>query len=67
MPLIDPGRQEMELLGLVQALDHSTLTALRDLVLRVGPSINLSRQKRRWRADAAQLMAAEAQAAVPSR
>ena len=63
-PLIDPGRQEMELMDLVQARDHSTLAALHDLVLRVGFHIHGPKQKRRWRSDASQLMAAKAQAAV---
>ena len=64
-PFIDPGCQEMELMDLVKQRYHSTLSALRDLVLQVGPHINWPRQKRRWRADAAQLMAAERQAAAP--
>ena len=51
-------------MDLVQARDHSTLSALHDLVLRVGFHIHGPQQKRRWRSDASQLMAAKAQAAV---
>ena len=52
-PPINTGREEMELMDLVQARDLTTLAALHDCVLRVGCHIRGQRQKRRWRSDAA--------------
>ena len=61
-PMIAPGCNEMELMDLVRQRDVVTLCALSDLVLQVGPFIFGTMQKRRWRMDASQLLAAKNQA-----
>ena len=63
-PIINPGCYEMELMDLVKQRDVATLSALSDLVFQMGPHIMATRQKRRWRTDAAQLLAANKQATL---
>ena len=61
-PMIAPGCNEMELMDLVRQRDVVTLSALSDMVLLMQPFAWGPRQKRRWRMDASQVLAAKNQA-----